>query len=297
MLFTISEALRKAVSFLHSCEIDLPRLDAEVLLAFILQKDRIYLYLYENEELPPEIWIIYEALIKRRGAGEPLAYLTKEKEFMGFSFSMAEGVLIPRPETEHLVEAVITWIKLKYPGSEEAASPSSEIHILDLGTGCGNISLSLLLNLPAVQVTGIDREEKAVALTRHNAVALGAEKRLNLQCGRYWDDLEDPGERKYNVIVSNPPYIPTSELPFLQAEVLREPLSALDGGEDGLQAYREIFSKTHLYLASPGLLALEIGLGQADAVLSLAENCTDFFHQTEIQQDYAGIDRVLLLEH
>ncbi len=289
MCLSIKEALQKAASFLHLKEVENSRTEAEILLAFLVQKERIYFYSHAEEELSRETWDAYRSLVERRGAREPLAYLTGEKEFMGITFSINEGVLIPRPETEHLVEAVLYWVDSHIERKEK------ELQIIDLGTGCGNIALSLLVFLPSSRVTGIDIEEKAVALTRHNAVRLGVDKRLKLYRGKYWEDLEEQDFR-FHVIVSNPPYIPTSSLSFLSAEVCREPRSALDGGEDGLRAYREIFSRVSSYLCSPGLLALEVGMGQAKAVCQMAEFIPGFFQKKEIRKDYAGIERLVLFE-
>lgn len=292
LLSSIKEALQKAASFLRGRGIGDPRTEAELLLAFILNKERIYFYSHAEEELSQEARDAFLTLLERRGAGEPLAYLTGEKEFMGLSFSIRQGVLIPRPETEHLVEAVISWVR---EHSSFAGNNDEELQILDLGTGCGTIALSLLAFLPFCRVTGIDIDDKAVELSRHNAVRLGVDKRLKLFYGNYWDALRGKN-LQFNIIVSNPPYIPTSFLENLPAEVRREPRLALDGGEDGLDAYREIFSQVSSYLRFPGLLALEVGIGQAETVCRMAENLPGFFQRIEISKDYAGIERVVLFE-
>ncbi len=292
LFISIKKALQKAASFLRGRGIANPRAEAELLLAFIMKKERIYFYSHAEEELSREARDAFLALVERRGAGEPLAYLTGEKEFMGFSFSIRQGVLIPRPETEHLVEAVISWVR-ENPSCVE--NKDEELQILDLGTGCGNIALSLLAFLPSSRVTGIDIDDKAVALARHNAVRLGVDERMELYRGKFWDILEDK-KWQFNVIVSNPPYIPTSFLDNLPAEVRREPRLALDGGKDGLDAYREIFSLVSSYLRFPGLLALEVGMGQAETVCRMAEDLPGFFQRVEIRKDYAGIERVVLFE-
>ena len=291
---SIEEALQEAVFVLNGQIPDRPRFEAEVILSFVLQKDRIYLFLHKGEQLPPESLNIYRTLVKRRSFGEPFAYLTGEKEFMGFTFSVRQGILIPRPETEHLVEAVVAWVMERYLAPDETAPLGQGLHILDLGTGCGNIAISLLLILPGAFVTAVDLNEEAVGLARSNAAALGVDNRLELSCGRFWHSIKD--NEKFHVIVSNPPYIPTPALATLPVDVTYESRLALDGGQDGLDAYREIFAKLPLYLTTPGLLALEVGAGQADSVLSLTDSCPGFFRQTEIRRDYAGIDRVILLE-
>lgn len=292
MFLSITEALKKAVSFLQSKGVTAPRFEAELLLSFVMQKDRLYFYSHGEELLSREIWEDYLALVKRRGSREPLAYLTGEKEFMGISFAVEKGVLIPRPETEHLVEKVISWVKEKKLDQE---NQKEKLQILDLGTGCGNIVLSLLVFLPSALATGIDLAEKAVELTRRNAIRLGVESRLELRCGRYWKDMEGTG-RQFHIVVSNPPYIPTSFLPSLPEEVRREPRPALDGGDDGLNAYREIFRCISAYLRFPGLLALEVGAGQAEDVCKMSELIPGFFKKPKIFKDYAGIDRLVLFE-
>jgi release factor glutamine methyltransferase len=292
MLLSIAVALEKAASFLRSREVPFPRSEAELLLAFVLKKEQIYFYSHAEELISQKDWDDYRLLIGRRGAREPLAYLTGEKEFMGLPFAVEEGVLIPRPETEHLVEAVISWA-----GEHNFLTNNikGELQILDLGTGCGNIGLSLLAFLPSSRVTGIDIEANAVELTRRNAIRLGVEKRLEIYRGNYWEALEAV-DRRFHVVASNPPYIPTPFLPSLPGEVCREPRLALDGGEDGLDAYRAIFSRIRAYLRLPGLLALEVGQGQAEDVCALAEQYPGFFEEPKIQKDYAGIPRLVLLE-
>ena len=292
---SIKEALQEAVFILSGQIPDQARFEAEIILAFVLQKDRIYLYLHSKEELPQEKWETFQSLVKRRAEGEPFAYLTGEKEFLGFTFSVRPGVLIPRPETEHLVEAVVAWVMERYQRPDETAPLGRGLHILDLGTGCGNIAISLLLILPGAFVTAVDLNEEAVELARSNAAALGVDNRLELRCGRFWQSIKD--DEKFHVIVSNPPYIPTPALSTLPAEVLYEPRLALDGGEDGLDAYREIFAGAPLHLAAPGLLALETGQGQTSDIIRLAGDYPGAYKRAEIRQDYAGIDRVILFEH
>ncbi|MGI5881629.1 MAG: peptide chain release factor N(5)-glutamine methyltransferase [Dethiobacteria bacterium] len=291
-MLSITVALEKAVSFLRSGGIPFPRAEAELLLAFVLQKDRLYLYSYAETPISPKDEGAFFRLVRRRAARVPLAYLTGEKEFMGLPFAIEEGVLIPRPETELLVEAIISWVgEHHFPGDNKG----NELRILDLGTGSGNIGLSLLAHLPSSRVTGIDIDARAIELTRRNAKGLGIENRLELCRGNYWEAL-GAVKRRFHVIVSNPPYIPTSSLPLLQDEVRQEPRLALDGGEDGLEAYRAIFSGIGAHLDRPGLLALEVGRDQARDICALAEGYPGFFRKPTIKKDYAGIPRLVLLE-
>lgn len=288
MGITIREALLEAASFLRQKGVILPRMEAEIILAFLLNKERHYLYAHGEAKLGQEIQAAYRRMLERRGEGFPLAYLTGEKEFMGLNFGVNENVLIPRPETEHLVEGVLKWCRSLI----KAEANSFPLRILDLGTGCGNIAISLAYYLPFASVTAVDLDMKAISLARMNADNLGVAGRINFLCGSFWEPLS-PAEEKFHVIVSNPPYIPRPELAFLPREVQYEPPLALNGGSDGLEAYRIIFSKIELYLASPGLLALEIGADQAANILKLGSKVT-LFQDFAIIKDYSGRERVIL---
>ncbi len=283
---SIKEALRKAASFLRRQGIAAPRREAELLLAFLLARETTYLYVHGAEEFPLEIKAGYEKMLQQRGENTPFAYLTGKKEFMGLPFLVKEGVLIPRPETEHLVETVCQWSR----GILMGMSGGQQFYILDLGTGCGNIAVSLAYYLPEIFVVGVDRSATALELARQNAEINGVKNRVELFCGDFGAFFAQ-NKRLFYAIASNPPYIPRSELPFLPPAVQKEPRLALDGGEDGLDVYRTIFSFVQETLFSPGLLALEVGNNQAADVLALGYQAG--FAKAEIVPDLAGQERVV----
>lgn len=286
---TIRQALQKAASFLRDSGIEAPGSEAECLLGFVLGRERTYLYSHGEEKLTGEQLESFQALTGRRAQKEPLAYITGEKEFMGKTFQVSPDVLIPRPETEHLVEAVLYWLRGTCPGTPAGKG----ISILDLGTGCGNIAVILALNLPGAAVTGVDVSEAAVKMARKNALLHGVEERVTAICSSFWDSFV-PGLHRFQVIVSNPPYIPGQELSILMAEVQKEPRKALDGGPDGMKAYRDILPSAREYLVSPGLVAVEIGYGQVEDVLALGENAG--LSVKDVIRDYGARERVILFE-
>lgn len=292
MAITIRQALEEASSFLRSRGVPSARLEAELLLSFLLKRDRAYLYAHSDEKLPAELREAYAGLLERRAARVPLAYITGYKEFMGFPFKVQEEVLIPRPETEHLVEAVLEWVEERYPyaAHEEGAG----LNFLDLGTGCGCIAVSLAHYLPRSRVTAVDRDENAVRLAAENARQIGVFERLDLHCGSYCSMLSPQGHR-FQAVLSNPPYVESRQLHLLPPEVHKEPLSALDGGADGLDAYRQIFKEAPALIASPGLLAVETGAGMAGKVVSLGRG-GGLAGSVTVKKDYAGIDRVVMFE-
>ncbi|MGI6307598.1 MAG: peptide chain release factor N(5)-glutamine methyltransferase [Dethiobacteria bacterium] len=284
---SIKEALREAASFLRRQGIAAPRREAEVMLAFLLGQGTAYLYAHGEKELPGELKGKYAGMLQRRGERVPLAYLIGEKEFMGLPFRVREGVLIPRPETEHLVEVALKWSREIFPG----AADGQPLRILDLGTGCGNIAISLAYFLPEAFVLGVDSSVEALELARLNAQNMGVAAHVDF----FYGDFRVFFAREkqcFQVVVANPPYIPRPEIPFLPPEVQKEPLMALNGGDDGLDAYRMIFSCIREYLYSPGLLALEVGEKQAGAVLALGRRA-GFTGKAEIVPDLAGRERVV----
>lgn len=283
----IKQAVMQASSFLSKSGLAFPRVEAELILAFLLQQERLFLYLHGEEALPERLEEEYRDHVRRRSEGEPLAYITGKKEFMGLDFRVERGVLIPRPETEHLIEGVISWFKEYHPQSKEG-----HYRIIDLGTGCGNIAISLAYYLPRVMVSGIDISKKALKVAVFNAAKLGLRDRVKFLYGDYRQGLS--GEQKYHAVVSNPPYIPADMLASLSPEVQREPRIALDGGADGLDAYRTIFCNIRKYLFPCGLLALEVGEGQAGTVLEMGR-MAGFVRKNDIIKDYAGIERVVML--
>jgi release factor glutamine methyltransferase len=218
--------------------------------------------------------------LKRRLDREPVARIRGEKEFWGLPFEVNEATLVPRPETETLVEAVVTEARRRLP---------PEITICDLGTGCGAIVIALLTELPEARGIGTDLSENALAAARRNAERLGVAERIALHCGDFAEAPDGP----FDVVVSNPPYIPSGAIAALEREVRDyDPLPALDGGEDGLAAYRSILGRIDRLVAKSGLLAFEVGHDQGDAVAALCMAAG--LGEVAIHTDLAGIGRVVV---
>lgn len=278
---TIKEILERTIGHFEKYEIPNARLDAEVLLANLLGMDRIQLYVRFDQPLVKEEVDRYREMVIQRSKRIPVQYIIGHQEFMSLDFKTRTGVLIPRSETEHLVEAVMDFVKEK-----ELATPM----ITDVGTGTGAIAISLAHYFPEAQVIGIDLSEDALELARENGEAHQLSERLKFVQGSFLTPVLEHGW-KLDVVVSNPPYIPTRDLAGLQAEVHHEPKLALDGGEDGLNAYRQIIAQAAMVLKPQGLLAFEVGVGQGEQVKDLMEvNFTDL----AILPDLAGIDRVVM---
>lgn len=260
-----------------------PRLDSEVLLMHVLQCSRTKLYVDYDRDLSSIQQKDFENLIRQRLSGKPIAYLVGQKEFMGLDFWVDERVLIPRPETELLVETLLEEIK-DYP---------HPVRVLDIGTGSGAIALSLAYYTSIAEVYALDYSSSALSVAKTNAKNLGLDKKVSFWQGDLWQGIPDK-EKGFHVIVSNPPYISSQEMKELDLGVLEyEPHLALSGGEDGLDFYRRISEKISEYLLPGGLLALEVGKGQAREVSSLLLN-TNIFAASRILLDYAGIERIVI---
>jgi release factor glutamine methyltransferase len=276
--WTVGGVLQWTKQFFADKGIDNPRLDAEVLLAHVLRTDRLRLYVDYHKPLQPEELAAYRELIKQRAQRIPVAYLTGEKEFMGLSFYVGSAVLIPRPDTEILVAAVL-----------DRAKDLANARVVDVGTGSGAIGLSILYNLPTARGKAIDISVDALTMARRNAERLGVATRIEFLHG---DLLEPVVGECFDIVVSNPPYIPTGDIAVLDMEVLKEPLQALDGGKDGLNFYRRIIEQSTSILASGGWLLFEVGINQAQDVAALMR-ATGLFETIETIKDLAGVDRVV----
>ena len=255
--------------------VDAPRLTAEVLLAHALSCDRVRLYLDFDKPLGDPELARFRDLVRRRADGEPTAYVVGRREFYGRPFRCDARALVPRPETELLVEAAL------------AALPAGGA-ALDLCTGTGCVGLTLALERPGARVVLVDLDLAAAALARENAAALGAE--VEVLVGDLFAPVAAGG--RFDVVVANPPYVPAGELPGLAREVLREPRLALDGGPDGLAVLRPLVLGALPRLLPGGTLALEIHEGQAESVPRL---CLDAgFAAAELRRDLAGLPRVVV---
>ena len=279
-MVSIAEALSAAALRLCGAQsTDTPRLDAEVLLAHALSKDRVYLLINKNENVPEDIRERFSAYIQRRLDGEPVSYITGVKEFMSVNFSVCPGVLIPRPDTEVLAEAVIE-------AAEELPAP----RILDLCTGSGALAVSIAKYVKKAYVTAVDFSPLCIGYTQINAASADVSERVNIICADIFDDV-CYGE-KFDIIVSNPPYIKSGDLPALDKTVRNfEPATALDGGDDGLVFYRRIADIAPGCLKDGGILALEVGFDQADSVSEILKGSG--FTGISCKHDLSGIRRAV----
>ncbi len=273
----IASALTKASEKLQAAGIAEPRREASSLLEFVLQQNSAYLIAHSDDQLAANQKMIYDACIKRRANREPLQYITGRCEFWRLEFEVTPDVLIPRPETEVLVEAAINFLsKIESP------------RFCEIGIGSGCIALSILHSVKAATAIATDVSASALQIAARNAAKNGVGERLALRDGDLFGDIDE----KFDLIVSNPPYIPDGEIENLQPEVRRfEPRVALAGGEDGLDAIRRIAADSRQFLNSRGVLLLEIGFDQAARVAKLFE--VDDWEDVRFLHDLQNIDRVV----
>lgn len=278
-LWTIGRILKWTEQYFKQKNIESPRLDAEVLLSHILGRERIYLYVHFDEPLEPTELARYREAIKQRVQRVPVAYIIGEKEFMGLTFRVTADTLVPRPDTEILVQAAV----------ERLRAHGEAPRFADIGTGSGAICLSVLHFLPKAQADTVDISPAARAVAEENAAALEVADRVTFHTG---DLLAPLAGQCYDAILSNPPYIPDGDIAALAPEVrLKEPHTALAGGKDGLDFYRRLTADAPALLKDGGFLAVEVGIHQAAPVAALA---APSFSRTEILKDYAGIERVVI---
>ena len=284
--WTLLQLVRWTTDYFQKHRIATPRSEAEILLAHSLGLRRIDLYLNHDQPLEKEELQRFKMLIKRRLSREPLAYITGTREFWSLDLAVNPAVLIPRPETECLVEAVLPFLD----------NPRRSPHrVLDLGTGSGAITIALAREHPQHRYVAMDRSPEAVALARRNACAHGVDDCIRWFCGD-WHTALAPRDTVFDLIVSNPPYIRSGDLTTLQPEIHEhEPLLALDGRADGLHSLRRIIEAAHRHLTVGGRLALEMGWDQADAVRAIAAGL-DCYGPVRVVKDYSGLDRVAMME-
>ncbi len=277
-VWTIIKILNWTKQYFGEKGVENPRLDAEVLLCAVLDYTRLQLYTHFDQPLEEKELKEYRGYVARRAKREPVAYILGKKGFLQYEFKVTRDTLIPRPETELLVEKLVRLNKDKGPRE-----------ILDIGCGSGAILVSLLVQLPEARGLGVDISPGAAAVTLENAEAIGVEERCAVLVSDLYANI--PPDERFQIIVSNPPYIPKKDLPGLQAEVQQEPLGALDGGEDGLDFYRRILKDIWKFLDPQGLVAFEIGIGEGEAVAQLCRDAG--FDQVQVDLDYQGIDRMV----
>ena len=261
------------------------RRDAETLLSVVLGRERAWVLAHPEAELDAAHAEIFFEFAARRDAGEPLQYITGVQEFYGLELQVTPDVLIPRPETEHLVESVLAW----------AATQPDALRIVDIGTGSGAIAIALATHLPSAEVIAIDISPSALVVARGNAERLGFGRRIRFVQGDLLSgvDAEIAEGRRFDVVASNPPYIPDEDAAEMQHEVVaHEPHTALFAGKLGLDVYQRLIPAAHSALRDGGLLAMEIGFGQRHALEQLLIGWAD----VRFVDDYASIPRIALAE-
>mgnify|MGYP000606243913 CR=1 FL=1 len=276
---TIKQAITKGMIMLKSNNVESPKLKARLLLQYVLDKPRQYIIVYDNKEIDKQQQWQYFVNIEKLTKGIPLQHITHRQEFMKMDFFVDENVLIPRPDTEILVEEVIK-IAQKYN------SP----RILDLCTGSGAIAISLKKFVPNADITAEDISEKALEIAQKNAKKL--ETKINFLKSDLFDKLDN---KKFDIIVSNPPYIRKDEIKKLSEEVQKEPKIALDGGEDGLDFYRIIAEQAINYLKTGSFLCFEIGYNQKNDVIKIIEDEQNY-KNTYCKKDLYGNDRIIITQ-
>lgn len=274
---TPQELLRETAALFRAAAIPDPEVDGALLLAHLTGRPMLMLRLDGDTQLTEDVLNTFLALREKRLNRMPLQYLTHEQCFLGRDFYVDERVLIPRPETELLVERAVNALR-----ACEAEHPAA----LDLCCGSGCIAVSMALEAPHAQVDAADLSEGALAVARRNAEALGADIALH-----QGDLFAGVGDRRYHVIVSNPPYIPTQDCKTLQPEVMLEPGMALDGGADGLSFYRRIAQEAPAHLHEGGVVLLEVGYDQGERVAQLMRDAG--FRHAEAYPDFQHILRMV----
>ena len=276
---TIKQAMIKGVTILKLEKISTPKLKARLLLQYVLKKPRQYLIVYDNQKLTDKEEQEYLKYIELVAQGEPIEHITHQKEFMKLDFYVDENVLIPRQDTEVLVEEVI-----------KIAQNIRAKKILDLCTGSGAIAVSLAKYLENIQITALDISRKALDVAIANAKNNHVQEKITFVESNLFQDLR---QEKYDIIVSNPPYIRRKEIETLDKEVRKEPKIALDGGEDGLDFYREIINKGYEYLKYGGYICLEIGYDQKEEVMQFIKDKKQYT-ETYCKKDLYDNDRVIV---
>ena len=274
----IQTVLNQASKILNNSSNAPFKLDSEILLSEVIKKNRQYLILNSNEELKKENIKLFNYLLKRRKKGEPIAYLINKKEFWKQNFYINQNVLIPRPDTELLVEETLKLFNV-----------NSKLNILDIGTGSGCILLSILNERKSFYGIGIDISKKAINVARFNAKMLQLSNRATF----YNSDVDKFLIGKYDLILSNPPYIKQKDLKYLEIDIKDfEPKLALDGGKDGFSKITKVISKTSMLLKRNGKFILEIGFGQKNRILNILKKNNFFINK--VLKDYGKKDRCII---
>lgn len=278
---TAAEALHAAQAHLREAGIDDPGIEAEVLLQHVLGLDRAHLYARLRDDIDKAQHTAFQHLVERRRAHEPSAYIVGHREFYCVDLEVTPDALIPRPETEFLVDEAL-----------RVAPPAGPCAIADVGTGCGAIAVALAIHLPQAAIYGIDSSERALALAARNVDRLGLASHVCLLHG----DLLDPLAEPVDVIVANLPYVKTSDWQALPPEIREhEPREALDGGPEGTAALERLLRAAASHLRPRGCLLAEIGWDEGEQLSAAAQECFPAAAVT-VKKDLAGLDRILVVE-
>lgn len=275
---TIKEALTKAINLLKKSNIENPIQQAKIVLASVLKKEKEYILINENEVLKNQVYNEFIVKTQKLQNGVPLQYITNVQEFMGMEFFVDENVLIPRPDTEILVEDVLSII-----GKQENLS------VLDMCTGSGAIAVSIAKNTNNCKIYAVDISTTALEVARKNAIKNGVDEKIEFINSNMFENIDI--NKKFDIIVSNPPYIETDTIKQLDIQVQNEPKIALDGGFDGLDFYRNILANSKKYLKENGTIAMEIGYNQRKSVTDLFRTQ---YKNIYCKKDLAGNDRVIV---
>jgi release factor glutamine methyltransferase len=274
----INEALDEANLILKKNLIKSAKLDSEILMAEVIQKDRKYIILNLGENLKPKIYKNFQYLIEQRSKGKPIAYLLGKKDFWKYEFKVGDNILIPRPDTEIIIDQILGITKFK-----------SKLNILDIGVGSGCILLSILKEKKNFYGTGIDISKKCTDIAKINAFNLGLLNRVRF----FKSDVDNFNYGKYDLIISNPPYINRYGLKYLEKDIVNfEPKLALDGGLEGLSEISKVIKKSSELIKKNGKLVLEIAFDQKNNVKKLLLN--KGFYINKVIKDYAKHDRCII---
>jgi release factor glutamine methyltransferase len=281
MTISIGDAIQEASGILRETGVPEARREAGSLLSFVLERDRTFLISHSEEHLSPEEFQSYKQVVDRRSLGEPLQYITGLQDFYGREFHVSPAVLIPRPETELLVESALQLLK------------ESNSTICDVGTGSGCIAVTMLCERSDLRGVALDVSEAALDIARKNAFRWDVQDRISLTISDCFNSLNSD-QSQFDLIVSNPPYVSAAAIPGLQREVKdHEPKIALSPGPDGLVVIRRLIQEAPRFLRNAGYLLLEIGFDQGEAVELLVSSSG--FQLVEIRPDLQGIPRIVVL--
>ena len=279
---TVLELLQTTTAYFAKKGVEHPRLNIEHLLADTLGKKRIELYLEFDRSLTARELEPLREKVRRRADGEPLQHVLGHWDFFGRRFKTDRRALIPRPETELLVEAIL---------KDSAACGKSANRLVDIGTGCGVLAITFALERPEFEISAVDLSDDALALARENAEALGVSERIVFSRADLLDQIEGP----FHWVVANLPYIPTADLEALPREVKFDPVLALDGGKDGLTIIKRLIESISGKIAPNSMIALELGQGQAQQVRGFLADHN--YRDISIRKDYQGLDRLLIAKY